>query len=112
MIALTIILAILALLFLLLLFPVRFHVRADLTSARVELVFLFFRKKLVPQTKKRKKGGKLTTQSLIMSAVSNGFSVQDLNNMTIGMLMDAVSEKIPDGDREIQATQEDIRRML
>ena len=47
-----------------------------------------------------------------MSADSNGFSVQDLNDITIGMLMDAVSEKIPDGDREIQATQEDIRRML
>jgi len=47
-----------------------------------------------------------------MSAVACGFSVQDLDLMTVGMLLDAVSEKIPDGEREIQATQEDIRRML
>jgi len=47
-----------------------------------------------------------------MSAVACGFSVQDLNEMTVGMLLDSISEKIPDGEREIQATQEDIRRML
>lgn len=47
-----------------------------------------------------------------MSAVSHGFTVQDLNDITVGMLTDALSETIPDGDRIVQATQEDIRRML
>lgn len=54
----------------------------------------------------------MTTQSLIMSAVSHGFSVQDLEYMTIGMLMDSLSETIPDGERRVKATQEDIKRML
>ena len=47
-----------------------------------------------------------------MSAVSNGFSVQDFEYMTIGMLTDALSELIPDGEREIKGTQEDIRRFF
>ena len=47
-----------------------------------------------------------------MSAVACGFSVHDFNFMTIGMLTDALSEKIPDGEREVKATQEDIRRMF
>ena len=47
-----------------------------------------------------------------MAAIANGFSVQDFYHMTIGMLEDALSEKIPDGERELQATQEDIRRMF
>ena len=47
-----------------------------------------------------------------MSAVACGFSVQDFEFMTIGMLTDALSEKIPDGERELKATQEDIRRMF
>lgn len=47
-----------------------------------------------------------------MSAVASGFSVQDLDLMTVGMLLDAISEKIPDGEREIKATQEDIKRFF
>lgn len=47
-----------------------------------------------------------------MSAVSHGFSVQDLKYMTIGMVLDALSETIPDGEREIKGTQEDIRRFF
>ena len=54
----------------------------------------------------------MTTQSLIMSAISCGFTVRDFDFMTIGMLTDALSEKIPDGEREVKATQEDIRRMF
>lgn len=48
----------------------------------------------------------------MMSAVSHGFSVQDFDLVTIGMLMDALSETIPDGERKIKATQEDIKRYL
>ena len=33
-----------------------------------------------------------------MAAIANGFSVQDFYHMTIGMLEDALSEKIPDGE--------------
>ena len=47
-----------------------------------------------------------------MAAIANGFSVQDFYYVTIGMLEDVLSEKIPDGERELQATQEDIRRMF
>ena len=54
----------------------------------------------------------MTTQSLIMSAVACGFTVRDFNFMTIGMLTDALSEKIPDGEREVKATQEDIKRFF
>lgn len=54
----------------------------------------------------------MTSQSLIMSAVACGFTVHDFNYMTIGMLTDALSEKIPDGEREIKATQEDIKRFF
>ena len=54
----------------------------------------------------------MTTQSLIMSAISCGFTVRDFNFMTIGMLTDALSEKIPDGEREVKATQEDIKRFF
>ena len=61
---------------------------------------------------KKLKEGRLTTQSLMMSAVSHGFSVQDFELVTIGMLMDALSETIPDGERRIKATQEDIKRYL
>lgn len=54
----------------------------------------------------------MTTQSLIMSAISRGFTVRDFDFMTIGMLTDALSEKIPDGEREVKATQEDIKRFF
>ena len=47
-----------------------------------------------------------------MSAVGNGFSVQDFEYMTIGMLTDALSETIPDGERIVQGTQEDIKRFF
>lgn len=47
-----------------------------------------------------------------MAAVANGFSVQDFYYVTIGMLEDALSEKIPDGEREVKATQEDIKRFF
>ena len=47
-----------------------------------------------------------------MSAVSHGFSVLDFEYMTIGMLMDALAETIPDGERRVKATQEDIKRFL
>lgn len=47
-----------------------------------------------------------------MSAVSHGFSVQDFDYMTVGMLMDALSETIPDGERSLMGTQEDIKRFF
>lgn len=47
-----------------------------------------------------------------MSAVGNGFSVQDFEYITIGMLTDALSEMIPDGEKEIKGSQEDIRRFF
>lgn len=47
-----------------------------------------------------------------MSAVSNGFSAQDFEDMTIGMLIDCLSETIPEDDRVYKATQSDIDRML
>jgi hypothetical protein len=102
MIALIIILAILALLFLLLLFPVRFHVRADLTSARVELVFLFFRKKLVPQTKKRKKGVQKKKKSLPKSSKAAtpkrklSFGELRLQYREIRRLIAAILLRLPD----------------
>ena len=47
-----------------------------------------------------------------MSAISHGFSVRDFKYMTIGMVLDALTETIPDGKRKIKATQEDIKRYL
>jgi len=47
-----------------------------------------------------------------MSAVASGFTVQDFRLLTIGMLMDALSETIPDGERRVKATKEDIKRYL
>lgn len=47
-----------------------------------------------------------------MSAVSHGFSVHEFKYMTIGMVLDALTETIPDGERRIKATQEDIKRYL
>lgn len=47
-----------------------------------------------------------------MSAVASGFTVRDFDLMTIGMLTDALSETIPDGERIVKATKEDIQRML
>lgn len=47
-----------------------------------------------------------------MSAISHGFSVHEFQYMTIGMVLDALSETIPDGDRRVKATKEDIKRLL
>lgn len=47
-----------------------------------------------------------------MSAVGNGFTVRDFEDMTIGMITDSLSETIPDGERIVKATKEDIQRML
>lgn len=47
-----------------------------------------------------------------MSAISHGFSVRDFKYMTIGMVLDALSETIPDGERVIKGSQEDIRRFF
>lgn len=41
-----------------------------------------------------------------------GFSVADLEFMTVGTLLDAMTEFIPEDDRVYKATQEDIDRML
>lgn len=47
-----------------------------------------------------------------MSAISHGFSVHEFQYMTIGMVLDALTETIPDGERKIRATQDDIKRYL
>jgi hypothetical protein len=47
-----------------------------------------------------------------MSAVSQGFSIADFEYLTIGMVMDALSETIPDGERVYKATKEDYRKYL
>jgi len=54
----------------------------------------------------------LTTQSLIAGAIHCGLSVADFAYMTVGMILDVMSEFIPEEDRVYKATQEDIDRML
>lgn len=49
---------------------------------------------------------------MIASAISAGFTVADFQYMTVGMLLDALSEFIPDKDRVYEATQEDIDKYL
>jgi hypothetical protein len=47
-----------------------------------------------------------------MTAISNGFTARDFDFMTIGFLIDCLTETIPEEDRVYRATQEDIDRML
>lgn len=44
--------------------------------------------------------------------ISNGFSVADLEHMSVGMVMDVLSEFIPEEDRIRIATQADIDKYL
>ena len=47
-----------------------------------------------------------------MSALSHGFSIADFKYVTIGMVLDALTETIPDGERVYKATKDDIRKYL
>lgn len=47
-----------------------------------------------------------------MSAVSHGFSIADFEHLTIGLVMDCLTETIPDGERVYKATKEDYRKYL
>ena len=64
------------------------------------------------KNKKRRRGGELTTQNYIAAVISNGFSVADLEHMSVGMVMDVLSEFIPEEDRIRIATQADIDKYL
>lgn len=54
----------------------------------------------------------MTTQNYIASAMKIGLSAAELEMMTVGMVMDVMSEFIPAEDAVRVATQEDIDRML
>ena len=62
------------------------------------------------EDKKRKSGGKPTAQGMIYAAKTHGFSAADLDELSVGALIDIVSESIPDKDRVYIATQADIDR--
>ena len=67
---------------------------------------------LADKNKKRRRGGELTTQNYIAAVISSGFSVADLEHMSVGMVMDVLSEFIPEEDRIRIATQADIDKYL
>ena len=47
---------------------------------------------------------------MIYAAKTHGFSAADLDELSVGALIDIVSESIPDKDRVYIATQADIDR--